>query len=135
MRWVRRARYQVRRGRKKQRVERYTPAGRVRYDLYQARNDFLHGNVVGAHTLLRVGSRRRRPREDGPGAALFAAAPVLYRIALRAFLAQRYRFDPAAPLQDGIVDDEFWELQGDMHAEEALRLLLRGPDAPDPDET
>jgi len=45
-------------------------------ELYQARNDFLHGNRVSVRTLSPKGS------QDG----LFWLAPLLYRLALTGFL-------------------------------------------------
>ena len=49
--------------------------------LYQARNDFLHGNPVGATSLYPRGSK----------VSLFWLAPSLYRIALTGFLRMKFQ--------------------------------------------
>ena len=48
-------------------------------ELYRARNDFLHGNPVDDSTL----------RANKTGQRLFLLAPLLYRMALTAFLQMR----------------------------------------------
>lgn len=111
-------RYRVRSGKK---VERRQLAAALYDRLYQARNDFLHGNPVSRATLnLRVNGR-----------TLFHIAAPLYRLALTSFLDLRPRsFDPnldAASLGKAMAERmEFVGYQG--RHEEALLTAWFGRD-------
>ena len=100
---------------------RVTPAEKVAALLYKARNDFLHGNPVGAATLLpwgRTGARRR--------ATLPNAAGVIYRLARTAYLAQRHEHGLAVDHAHSIMD---YLDAGSSYR--ALSTMLRGTDAGD----
>jgi hypothetical protein len=67
--------------------------------LYIARHKFLHGDKVTDKILWPWG-RDERPDGEEPS-SIVAAAPLVYRIALRAFLARKYK-----PDYDRLADNE-----------------------------
>jgi hypothetical protein len=60
-------------------------------EIYQARNDFLHGNPI----------RQNRLHVRGSGRSLFQYSPMLYRMALAAFLPIKLNLKSPAPAQTG----------------------------------
>ena len=85
---------------------------RIYDDLYAARNGFMHGNPVEARDL-RFGRSIKRAR-------LVDLAPVLYNLALRAFLNPHFPSD-----EDDDLDDFFLGLRD---IEKGLERAIRGPE-------
>lgn len=74
---IRQKRYQIKYQRKKEQV---TLVEKLYFQIYQARNDFLHGNPVKLKNLYPFQNDQRKP--------LTAFAPLIYKVALYSFLNQ-----------------------------------------------
>lgn len=85
----------------------------IYHELYQARNDFIHGNPVS----------RGRLRPKGSRASLLELAPPLYRLALTAFLSLKFS-EKAPPISNPNAFAEF--LTRRMNFTDYQHIIERG---------
>jgi hypothetical protein len=85
-------------------------------EIYAARNDFMHGNPVDYESL--------KLKCAPTGGRLYAYAPVLFNLALRAFLAKEFPSEPTQKERDRDAWFYFDEI------ERALRAAIGEPESP-----
>ena len=87
-------------------------------EIYQARNDFLHGNSI----------RQNRLHVRGSGRSLFQYSPMLYRMALAAFLPIKSNLKSPTPAQTGAYKTyikKYFEFSEQRDIEKGIRTVRK----------